>query len=156
MNVMTSTGNARHAVASDAVEQIVTFVVNDQHFGISALQVRDVLREQPLTQVPLARHEIAGVMNLRGHIVTAINVRARLGAPAPAAGARTMCVVVEKGGEAFCLVVDGVGDVISLKDSEVEPNPASLPAAWGQVSRGLFRMGDKLLLLLDVDQLLSY
>lgn len=154
MNAVTPIHAPRAAAASKSTEQLVTFVVADQHFGIPALRVRDVLREQPLTRVPLAKPEIAGVMNLRGHIVPAISVRARLGAPAdPAAG--SMCVVVERGPDAFCLVVDSVGDVISVKSSEIGSNPSSLQAAWAQISRGLLRMEDKLLLLLDVDQLLN-
>jgi purine-binding chemotaxis protein CheW len=144
------------AAVSGTVEQLVTFRVDDQHFGIPAMKVRDVLRQQPLTPVPLARPEIAGAMNLRGHIVTAIDLRARLGAPPAAADAPKMCVVVEKGGEPYCLVVDAVGDVIAIDTGAVEPNPASLPAGWAQIARGLFRMNERLLLLLDVDQLLTW
>lgn len=155
MNTLASITSAHPSVSMESTEQLVTFVVADQHFGIPALKVRDVLREQRLTQVPLAKPEIAGVMNLRGHIVPAINVRARLGSPAEPTSSK-MCVVVERGGDVFCLVVDAVGDVISVKANEIEPNPGSLQASWGQMSRGLLRMGDKLLLLLDVDQLLNY
>ena len=137
-------------------EQLVTFNVDGQIFGIPAFKVRDVLRQQPLTKVPLARPEIAGAINLRGHIVTAINVRARLGAQAISADLQSMCVVVESGGDSFCLIVDSVGDVISIKTSEIEPNPGSLQASWAQMSRGVYRTNDHLLLLLDIDQLLAF
>ena len=140
---------------SGSSEQLVTFKVDGQIFGISALRVRDVLRQQPLTKVPLASPEIEGAINLRGHIVTAISVRARLGAPPRAEGAPMMCVVVDGGGESFCLIVDSVGDVISVKSSDVEPNPGALQAAWAQMARGVYRAPDHLLLLLDVDQLLA-
>jgi purine-binding chemotaxis protein CheW len=156
MNALTSINGVRLPSSSEQSEQLVTFIVADQHFGIPALRVRDVLREQPLTQVPLAQAEIAGVMNLRGHIVPAINVRARLSVPPATPTAGKMCIVVEMGGDAFCLVVDVVGDVIAIKTSEIEPNPGSLQSSWAQLSRGLFRLGDKLLLLLDVDELLNY
>ncbi|TAL00929.1 MAG: chemotaxis protein CheW [Rhodospirillaceae bacterium] len=135
---------------------MVTFFVADQIFGLSAYKVRDVLRAQPLTRVPLAAAEIAGAINLRGHIVTAIDVRARLGAPAAPADASHMCVVVERSGEQFCLVVDAVGDVITVDSVDIEPTPSFLPTAWAQVSGGIYRMQERLLLLLDVEQLLSY
>lgn len=137
-------------------EQLVTFSVDGQMFGIPALQVRDVLRQQPLTKIPLARSEIAGAINLRGHIVTAIDIRARLGAQPRKAENPGMCVVVESGGESFCLVVDSVGDVISVPSSEIEPNPGSLQSSWAQTSRGVFRTNERLLLLLDIDQLLVF
>jgi purine-binding chemotaxis protein CheW len=144
------------AVGSSNGEQLVTFKIGDQLFGIPALRVRDVLRRQPLTRVPLARPEIAGAINLRGHIVTAIDVRSRLGAPQREAHEPVMCVVVESGAESFCLLVDSVGDVISTKASEIEPNPGSLQSSWAHLARGVYRDNDRLLLILDVDQLLAF
>lgn len=155
MNQQSRPTAERSTVLSQGEEQLVTFIVADQLFGIPALKVRDVLRKQPLTRVPLARPEIAGAINLRGHIVTAISVHVRLDCPKPGPDARQMCVVVENKGEAFCLLVDSVGDVISVKSSDIEPNPGSLVPAWAQVSRGVYRTNDELLLLLDVDQLLA-
>ncbi|MCC6912562.1 MAG: chemotaxis protein CheW [Rhodospirillaceae bacterium] len=146
----------RGANASALTEQLVTFVVDGQAFGISALTVRDVLRRQPLTRIPLARAEIAGAINLRGHIVSAIDLRARLGmAPRPA-NCPAMCVVVEHAGESVCLIVDSVGDVISVDCAEIEPNPASLQPMWAQAAKGVHRARDHLLLLLDVGQLLTF
>lgn len=139
-----------------SAEQLVTFSVGDQSFGISALKVRDVLRQQPLTRIPLAKPEIAGAINLRGHIVPAIDVHARLGQLPTNPAERKMCVVVEMGGEQFCLIVDSVGDVISISLSDVETVPGSLSGKWAQVTRGLHRMGDKLLLLIDEEQLLDF
>ena len=151
------TGVKRQKVgASVDGEQLVTFTVDGQSFGIPALRVRDVLRRQPLTRVPLARPEIAGTINLRGHIVTAINVRARLGSPPRPADVPEMCVVVECSGESYCLIVDSVGDVIAVKAAEVEPNPGSLQPSWAQIARGVYRANDRLMLLLDVDQLLVF
>lgn len=144
-----------NAVSSDG-EQFVTFMVDGQLFGVPALSVRDVLRQQKLTKVPLARPEIAGAINLRGHIVTAIEVRARLASSGRPAGASFMCVVVENGGESFCLLVDSVGEVISVQASEIEPSPGSLQASWLNVVRGVTRAGGRLVLILDVKQLLSF
>lgn len=150
MNAIQNVGQSR-----DASEQLVTFLVDGQHIGIPALKVRDVLRRQPLTRIPLARPEIAGAINLRGHIVTAIDVRARLAIPPRAAGEGEMCVVVEASGEWFCLIVDSVGDVITIPTAEIEPNPASLPAAWAPMSRGIHRAQSHLMLLMNIEQLLT-
>jgi len=144
-----------YRAAAGGSDQMVTFTVDGQHFGISALKVRDVLRHQPLTKIPLARPEIAGAINLRGHIVTAIDMRARLGAPPRAKGEGSMCVVVEGAGEWFCLIVDAVGDVVTIPSSEVEPTPTSLPPSWAALSRGIHRAPSHLLLLLDIEQLLN-
>lgn len=144
----------RDAISSG--EQFVTFLIEDQMFGVPALAVRDVLRQQQLTKVPLARPEIAGAINLRGHIVTAIDVRARLGSSARPSGAGFMCVVVEADGESYCLLVDAVGDVISVQASEIESSPGSLQASWINVVRGVTRTGGQLVLILDVRQLLEF
>lgn len=137
-------------------EQLVTFVVEGQMFGIPAMKVRDVLRRQPLTRVPLAPKEVAGAINLRGHIVTAINVRARLDMLPAEPDAASMCVVIERKSEAFCLLVDSVGDVITVNADEVEPNPESLHPSWSQISRGVCRLNSRLMLLLDIDLLLTW
>ena len=117
--------------------------------------LRDVLRRQPLTRVPLAPPEIAGAINLRGHIVTAIDMRSRLGTAPRGRDETTMCVVVEGADEWFCLIVDAVGDVITIADSAIEPTPASVPDEWATMMRGVHRMPNCLLLLLDIEQLLS-
>ena len=136
-------------------EQFVTFRIGTQNFGIPALKVRGVLRQQPLTRVPLTSNFVSGAINLRGHIVIAVDVRARLEVPGAAAAA-PMCVVVESRGEAVCLLVDAVGDVVTVEDRAVLPNPGSLPSNWAELSRGVHRQNDHLMLLLDVDQLLSW
>ncbi len=155
MNICSDVATQKTGISFDG-EQLVTFIVGSQLFGIPALRVRDVLRHQPLTRVPLARPEIAGAINLRGHIVTAIDIRARLGLSSREPDSSVMCVVVESGVESFCLLVDSVGDVISPKTSEIEPNPGSLQASWAHLARGVYRANDRLLLILDVDQLLAF
>ncbi len=150
-----SADSLKAGVTGGAGLQLVTFSVEGQSFGISALKVRDVLRRQPLTKVPLSSAQIAGAINLRGHIVTAIDMRSRLGAPPRERDEPTMCVVVEGADEWFCLIVDAVGDVITISESTVEPTPASVPDVWATMMRGVYRMPNSLLLLLDIDQLLS-
>ncbi len=129
--------------------------IDDQTFGIPVLQVQDVLRDIQFTRVPLAPPEVSGALNLRGRIVTAINVRQRLGLP-PYAGEKTLLsVVVEHETELYSLVIDNVGDVLSIKDSEIRDNPPTLDSLWKEISTGIFRMDGKLLLVLDVSKLLD-
>ncbi|HTW69244.1 MAG TPA: chemotaxis protein CheW, partial [Acetobacteraceae bacterium] len=104
---------------------------------------------------PLAPPEIAGSLNLRGRIVTAIDLRRRLNLPPPAAGTVRMSVVAEQGGELYALLVDQVSEVMSLKASAFERNPPTLPPAWARFSNGVYRLQDRLLVVLDVGRLLD-
>ncbi len=108
--------------------QFVTLMLGDQLCGISVLAVRDVLGEQAITRVPLAPREVAGSLNLRGRIVTAIDLRIRLGLPPAAAGTPRMSVVAEEAGELYALLVDQVAEVMSLRAGDLEQNPPTLPS----------------------------
>jgi purine-binding chemotaxis protein CheW len=143
-----------HSQASP-VEELVSFEVAGQAFGIAARQVQDVLRAQPLTRIPLARPEVAGALNLRGHIVTAINMRVRLGLPAAPAGSKNMCVVVTHENELYSLIVDAVGEVLSPSPDAYESNPASLDSGWREMSQGIFRLDEMLLVVLDIAKLVK-
>ena len=92
----------------------VSIFIAGQMFGIPVLQVQDVLGPQRITRIPLAPPEVAGSLNLRGRIVTAIDVRTRLKLPKNAEGKESMSVVVDQGGEQYSLLVDNVGEVLSL------------------------------------------
>ncbi len=130
----------------------LTFTVGDQTFAVKAVEVRDVLRRQILTPIPLAPSQIAGLMNLRGHIVTAVDLHKALDR-APAAEERGMSIVVERGGEPYCLVVDQVGDVISVAGDDVEANPGSMSQALAGLSAGVVKMKDTLIVMLDLESL---
>jgi purine-binding chemotaxis protein CheW len=144
-----------NATADDAERVFVTLTVADQLCGIPVLGVRDILGEQVITRIPLAPPEIAGSLNLRGRIVTAIDLRCRLKLPPPPAGARRMSVVAEQGGELYALLVDQVSEVMSLKPSAFERNPPTLPPTWTMFSTGVYRLQDRLLVVLDVERLLA-
>jgi len=137
----------------------VSVVIEDQLFGIPVLQVRDVLASQRITRVPLAPPEVAGSLNLRGRIVTAIDLRTRLGLPPRAAeqsaGKARMSVVVDHGGELYSLVVDSAGEVLSLSEATFERNPATLDPRWREVSAGIYRLDDTLLVVFDITRLLD-
>jgi purine-binding chemotaxis protein CheW len=133
----------------------VTLKVGDQLCGVPVLTVRDVLAEQSITRIPLASGEIAGSLNLRGRIVTAIDLRQRLHLPPAPPGSSRMSVVAEQGNELYALLVDQVAEVMTLPASQFERNPATLPPAWADFSAGIYRLEDKLLVVLDVARLLD-
>ncbi len=150
MAVSTNSG-----VVSAEASQYVTITVADQIFGIPVLLVRDVLRAQKLTPIPLATSEVAGTLNLRGRIVTAIDVRRRLGLPPRPETEPGMSVVVEHHGEPYSLMVDNVGEVLTLSTQTYERNPATLAPQWREISAGIYRLDDCLLVVVDVDRLLD-
>ncbi len=133
----------------------VTMTVADQLFGIPVLAVQDVLGPQRITRIPLAPREVAGALNLRGRIVTAIDVRNRLGLQARGADSQGMSVVVDHKGELYSLIVDAVGEVMSLPTEAYERNPATLDPRWRDVSGGIYRLQGKLLVVLEVARLLT-
>ncbi len=139
----------------DGDSTFVTLTVADQLCGIPVLGVRDVLGEQIITRIPLASREIAGSLNLRGRIVTAIDLRRRLGLPDAPQGTPPMSVVAEQGGELYALLVDQVSEVMTLPLSSFEANPPTLPPHWAEFSAGIYRLQDRLLVVLDVTRLLS-
>lgn len=148
-------GNGGPAESGESRE-FVTMTIHGQLFGIPVLTVQDVLGPQKITRIPLASPEVAGALNLRGRIVTAIDVRKRLGLPKAEDGAKSMSVVVDHGGELYSLIIDSVGEVLSLPAESFERNPATLDAAWREVSGGVYRLKEQLLVVLDVARLLSF
>jgi purine-binding chemotaxis protein CheW len=143
------------AAASDDNHVLVTLTVGDQLCGVPVLAVRDVLGEQVITRIPLAPAEIAGSLNLRGRIVTAIDLRQRLRLPPAPAGQPRMSVVAEQGGELYALLVDQVSEVLSLDPATFERNPPTLERTWAAFSTGIFRLDGRLLVVLDVARLLA-
>ena len=146
---------AAAAVIGEADESFVTLTVAGQLCGVPVLGVRDILGPQAITRIPLAPPEIAGSLNLRGRIVTAIDLRRRLGLPAAAAGDARMSVVAELGGELYALLVDQVSEVMRLPGHAFEPNPSTLPRSWAAFSAGIYRLEGRLMVVLDVRRLLA-
>ena len=143
------------ALAQPDRRVLVTLIVAGQLCGVPVMAVRDVLGEQAITPVPLAPAEIAGNLNLRGRIVTAIDLRRRLGLPGAEADRRPMSVVAEQGSEYYALLVDEVGEVLTLEASLYERTPPTLPASFAAFAEGVFRLPERLLMVLSVPRLLD-
>jgi purine-binding chemotaxis protein CheW len=141
--------------ASDNVVEYVTATVGGQLFGLPISRVQDVFAPDRLTRVPLAPPEIAGLLNLRGRIVTAIDLRRRFGLDALAGDAPRMAVGVEWKGESYGLLIDAIGEVLKLQTSDREDNPVNLDPGLARVSAGVHRLDGKLLVVLDVDRVLD-
>jgi len=122
---------------------------------VPVLELQDVLSKQVITKIPQAPEAVAGVLNLRGQIVTAINLRKRLKLSDREEGAEEMNIVVEYQNEPYSLIIDKVGDVLSLSDEAFERNPVTLEACWQNVSTGIFRLEEELLVILDIEKLLT-
>ena len=152
-----SSANTKTAVGQSPAQaqDFLTLYIANQLFGIPVLQVQDVLGSQKVTRIPLAPPEVAGALNLRGRIVTAINVRKRLGIEARAERRNEMSVVVDHQNELYSLIIDKVGDVLALKDSSFEANPPTLDPVWRDISAGIYRLDKELLVVLDVPKLLD-
>lgn len=153
---MSADQKAESAADAGRTTDFITVVLANQTFGIPVSLVQDVFIPQSVTRVPLAPPEVAGVLNLRGRIVTAIDLRRCLDLPAIEPGRTTMAVGIEKAGEAYGLVIDQVGEVLSLAGEALERNPATLDPRWRHVSRGVYRLDGTLLVILDVDRILDF
>ena len=137
--------------------EYVTLMIGDQLFGAAVTEIHDVFAPTSITPVPLAPREIAGVLNLRGRIVTAIDTRARLGLPPRETGLTgAMAIGVERSNESFGLIIDSVGEVLRLNDDEREDNPVNLQSAWAEISKGVYRLDGRLLVILDLDRIMTF
>jgi len=134
--------------------EFVTFTVAGQLFGLPIARVQDVFKPSRITRVPLAGAEVAGVLNLRGRIVTVIDMRRRLDIRHQE-GDAPMAIGIEAKGESFGLLVDAVGEVLKLSVTEREPNPINLDKKLAALSAGVYRLDGELLVVLDIDRVLD-
>lgn len=146
---------ANDNTSSDQLTEYVTVMLGEQLFGLPISRVQDVFMLERLTRVPLSQPEIAGVLNLRGRIVTAIDMRRRLGLPKREDGKKPMAIGIESKGESYGLLIDSVGEVLKLDETAREPNPVNLDARLARVSAGVHRLEGQLLVVLDVDRVLD-
>jgi purine-binding chemotaxis protein CheW len=135
--------------------QFCTFSLGELFFGIEVLQVQEVIRAQAMTRVPLASHAVRGLINLRGQIVTAIDLRDRLGLPPLGEGKSPMNVVVRTDEGPVSLLVDEIGDVMETEEEQFEMPPETLAASARDLILGVYKLPDRLLLILDTEKVLG-
>jgi purine-binding chemotaxis protein CheW len=137
------------------LKEYVTAMIGGQLFGLPILRVQDVFIPERLTRVPLAPPEVAGVLNLRGRIVTLIDMRRALGLNERTDPGPQMAIGVERAGESYGLLIDSVGEVLKLDDAAREANPINLDPRLARVSAGIHRLDGQLLMVVDVDRVLE-
>ncbi len=135
--------------------EFVTFAIAGQMFGLPIARVQDVFKPARVTRVPLAAPEIAGVLNLRGRIVTTIDMRRRLGVKQRDEGEPVMAIGIEANGESFGLLVDAVGEVLKVPVSDREASPINLGGKLAALSGGVYRLEGQLLVMLEIDRVLD-
>ncbi len=139
----------------DTGDSLATFRVDGDLYGVEVEHVQEVLRSQSLTRVPLAPAAVAGLINLRGQVVTAIELRARLGRPPRPGSTDAVVVVVRVHGEPVALLVDSVADVVDVEASDFEAPPDNLEGLGRELIRGAYKLDGHLLLALDVHEAVS-
>ncbi len=153
--VATTGSHELEIIPGEDQEDYVTFVIKDQMFGVPVLKVQDILTPDKIATIPMAPAEVRGSINLRGRIVTVIDVRVRLGLEKRDPGESNMGVTVEHENDLYTLLVDSVGDVIGLSSEGYEGNPSTLDPLWREFALGVFRLEEKLMVILDIENLLN-
>ena len=141
---------ARGGIAED--RQFCTFYLGDRFFGVPVMQVQEVIRYQEMTRVPLAADAVEGLINLRGQIVTAIDLRRRLGLEERAEDQLPMNVVVRSEEGVVSLLVDEIGDVLEVDEEIHEAPPETMQGMGAELIQGVYKLQDRLLLILDTEK----
>lgn len=155
MQTSTDTASQIHTAYDADASMFVTMRVENQMFGVEVKNVRDVLRHQKITPIPLAPPEVAGSLNLRGRIVTVINLRKRLELTETMTNKDSTFVVIELKGELYSLMVDSVIEVLTIPSTHIEKTPANLGNAWKDIATGIHKLPEELIVLVDVQALLK-
>jgi purine-binding chemotaxis protein CheW len=137
---------------SHETQQVCTFTVDGLLFGVNVVQVQEVLRFQEMTPVPLAPAVVSGLINLRGQIVTALDMRQRLGLPARSADTPPTNLILRDQQRVVSLLVDEIGDVVEVSTDSFEPAPETLPPASRALIDGVYKFKPQLLLLLNTER----
>lgn len=135
-------------------EQLVVFNLGDEQFGIDIARVQEIIRWQRVTKVPNAPSFVEGVINLRGRVIPVIDLRHRLAMKAKVQGSDTRIVVVEMQGQIVGMIVDGVSEVLHIQNTMIEPPSPVITSSGATHLRGIARLEDRLIALLDFEQML--
>ena len=137
-------------------KQLCTFYLDKYCFGLDVLEVQEVFRFQEITSVPLAPDVITGMINLRGQIITAINLRLRLGMEPRVEGQVPMNIVVRASDDVVSLLVDRIGDVMEISNEKYEPAPDTIKGPMRDLVTGVYKLRDKLLLVVDTKKVVNF
>ena len=143
-------------IAMETLVEYVTATIGGQLFGLPISRVQDVFVPDRLTRIPLAPAEVAGLLNVRGRILTVIDMRRRLALGAPGDSRRPLAIGVEDNGESYGLLIDSIGEVLKLSSGSREENPINLERKLAQASAGVHRLNDRLMVVLDLDRVLDF
>lgn len=149
------TGQPSTSGPSLGATQLVTFVLAEHTYAVEVSHVQEVLRAQPRTRVPLAPPAVAGLINLRGQVLTAIDLRTQLGLPARPHGVEPMVVVVRAPGDPLALLVDTIGSVIEVEPHQFEAPPDTLTGPARQLVTGAYKLPDSLVVLLNLHRAIT-
>lgn len=149
------TASSYHGSDDSSLIQLVTFKIGEEEFGVDILKVQEIIRMMPITKVPNAPNFVEGVINLRGSVIPIIDMRKRFGMSANAHDAQTRITVMDLQGQVVGFVVDAVREVLRIKESTIEPPPAVVSGIGSEYLKGVGKLDDRLLILLDLDKLLS-
>ena len=144
-----------HESDDSSLIQLVTFKIGEEEFGVDILKVQEIIRMMPITKVPNAPPFVEGVLNLRGKVIPVIDMRKRFGLRAAERDSRTRIKVMDLQGQVVGFVVDAVSQVLRIKESTVEPPPAVVAGIGAEYMKGVGKLEDRLLILLDLDKLLN-
>lgn len=140
---------------NDPITQWVTFFLDNEKYGIKVMQVQEVLRMTEIAPVPGAPSFVLGIINLRGNVVTVIDSRKRFGLPDKEPDDSTRIVIIEAGEHVVGILVDSVAEVVDLRTSDIETAPNVGTDESSKYIQGVSSQSDELLILVDVDKLLS-
>ncbi|MDR2489553.1 MAG: chemotaxis protein CheW [Desulfovibrio sp.] len=136
--------------------QLVTFSIGEEEFGVDILKVQEIIRTMEITRVPRAQAFVEGVINLRGKVIPIIDLRRRFGLDSKAHDKHTRIIVIEINNMIVGFVVDSVSEVLRIPAGTVEPPPPVVAGLESEYISGVGKLHDRLLILLDLDKLLSH
>ena len=139
----------------DELLQLVTFSIGEEEFGVDILKVQEIIRTMEITKVPRAQDFVEGVINLRGKVIPIIDLRRRFGFTSKKHDKHTRIIVIEINNMIVGFVVDSVSEVLRIPASTVEPPPPVVAGVESEYISGVGKLHDRLLILLDLDKLLS-
>ncbi len=146
---------ANNEINSDPVTEWVTFLLDNEKYGVNVMEVREVLKNTDLAPVPGAPGFVLGIINLRGNVVTVMDTRKRFGLPPAETTDATRIVIIEREDQTVGMMVDGVAEVVDLPESQIEIAPNVGNDQSAKYIQGVSKQGDELLILVDLDKLLT-